>query len=122
MGILASYRRRTAMKRAAKLLKLDRPTAPGWSLDDWQWALRQVGTPAALAIAERYRRLAERSDPMDIECPTCAAPRGVVCADCGPAHVFHMRRGLALDRNADPLFRKLANDIDGPPNEHGRVR
>lgn len=45
---MRSRRRRRTLRAAHHLLRTDRPSADQtWSIDDWDWAFRELGTPEA---------------------------------------------------------------------------
>ncbi|WP_078293359.1 hypothetical protein [Mycobacterium sp. D16R24] len=53
-----SVRRRRALDAADKLLRVHRPSDDQtWSLDDWDWALREIGTTEALEQATIHEKL-----------------------------------------------------------------
>ncbi|BBZ85335.1 hypothetical protein MABM_52510 (plasmid) [Mycobacteroides abscessus] len=56
---LRSFRRRRTLHAARGLLRTERPSDDQtWSLEDWDWALREIGTDEArsqMAIHDRLR-------------------------------------------------------------------
>lgn len=53
-----SVRRRRTLMAARALLRADRPSDDqSWSIDDWAWALNQIGTSDALEQSEFHDKL-----------------------------------------------------------------
>lgn len=53
-----SWRRRRTLVAARRLLRSDRPSADQrWSIEDWDWALLEVGTESARELVASSDRL-----------------------------------------------------------------